>query len=57
VRGFVLTSAGNLRVDAQVALLSARWDAIERFVDRHAAGPWMCSLTQSGIRELIERSA
>ena len=53
VRGFVLTTAGNLRVDEQMALLAARWGAIEHFVRVHSSGPWMCSITRSGVRTLI----
>lgn len=49
----MLTTSGNLRVDEQVALLAARWGAIEHFVRVHPSGPWMCSITRSGLRTLI----
>ena len=53
VRGFVLTSAGNMRIDEQLALLEDRWTNMERLVAARPGGPWMCSVTRSGIRTLI----
>jgi hypothetical protein len=53
VRGFVLAGAGNLRIEEQLALIQSRWNAVERFVREHPEGPWMCSLTRSGVRVLI----
>jgi hypothetical protein len=53
VRGFVLTGAGNLRLAEQLQLLATHWNAMERFVGANAEGPWMCSLTRAGVRNLI----
>jgi hypothetical protein len=53
VRGFVLTGAGNMRVDDQLALLEDHWDRMIDLVGRHTKGPWMSSVTRSGIRSLI----
>jgi len=53
VRGFVLTSAGNMRIDEQLALLENRWAAMEAIVGSNPRGPWMLSVTRSGVRPLI----
>ncbi len=53
VRGFVLTGAGNMRLTEQLEFLESNWGAMQRFVDAHAVGPWMCSVTKAGVRALI----
>ena len=53
VRGFVLTGAGNMRIDDQLALIEKRWAAMERLVEAHPDGPWMYSVTGSGLRPFI----
>lgn len=53
VRGFVLTGAGNMRIDDQLALIEQRWAAMGRLVEAHPDGPWMYSVTRSGVRSLI----
>ena len=55
VRGFVLTSAGNMRIDDQLAILGSRWAAMESIEAANPRGPWMYSVTRSGIRQLISR--
>lgn len=51
VRAFVLTGAGNYTRWQIMALLTARWAAIERVALEHS-GPYIYSVTQGGVERL-----
>ncbi len=53
VRGFVLTAAGNMRIDDQLSLLGDHWPAMTRWIDHNPDGPWMLAVTRSEIRALL----
>jgi hypothetical protein len=42
-----------MRVADQLALLETRRAQMEELIDAHPAGPWMYSVTRSGLRALI----
>jgi PIN like domain len=49
VRGFVLTGKRSQSTSASLALLEAHWRRIESLVLAEPDGPWMRSITSSGI--------
>jgi hypothetical protein len=55
VRGFVLTSAGDLSTWGTLTLLVRQWDAMERHLAEQEAGPWLAALTNHGVRKLTLR--
>lgn len=57
IRGFVLTSAGDLSTWDTLSLLVRQWDAIERHLIDHPTGPWLAALTNQGLRGLNVRGA
>ena len=57
IRGFVLTSAGDLSTWDTLTLLVRQWEAMERYLAEHATGPWLAALTNQGIRPLNIRGA
>ena len=57
VRGFVLTSAGDLSTWETLSLLVRQWNALERHLAQHPSGPWLAALTSQGVRPLRIRSS
>ena len=57
IRGFVLTSAGDLSTWDTLSLLVRRSDAIERHLIDHPVGPWLVALTNQGLRALNVRGS
>lgn len=57
VRGFVLTSAGDLSTWATLSVLVHQWDALERHLAGHPGGPWLAALTSQGVRPLRIRGS
>jgi len=57
IRGFVLTSAGDLSTWATLSLLVRQWDALERYLTEHPTGPWLAALTNQGVRPLRIRGS
>ena len=49
VRGFVLTGKHSQSTAASLALLETHWRRIESLVVADPDGPWMRSITSSGI--------
>lgn len=49
VRGFVLTGRRSQSTSASLALLGTHWRRIESLVLAEPEGPWMRSITSSGI--------
>ncbi len=56
VRGFVLTSAGDLSTWDTLSMLVRQWDALERYLAEHPAGAWLAALTSQGVRPLRVRA-
>ena len=52
IRGFVLTSAGDLSTWDTLTLLVRQWGAIERHLADHLRGPWLAAVTNQGVRPL-----
>ena len=52
VRGFVLTGRKNQSTEGSLAVLEMHWNRIEGYIQEHPSGPWMCSVTVKGIREV-----
>lgn len=52
IRGFVLTSAGDLSTWDTLTLLVRQWDALERYLTAHPSGPWLAAVTNQGVRPL-----
>lgn len=52
VRGFVLTSAGDLSTWDTLSLLVRQWDALERHLAQRPSGPLLAALTSQGVRPL-----
>lgn len=52
VRGFVLTGRGSQSTADSLTIIRSHWTAIESLVADHPDGPWMQSLTSSGLREI-----
>ena len=48
IRGFVLTSAGDLSTWDTLTLLVRQWDAMEQYLAENAAGPWLAAVTIAG---------
>ena len=57
VRGFVLTSAGDLSTWDTLSVLVRQWDALERHLTEHPGGPWLAALTSQGVRPLRIRGS
>lgn len=57
IRGFVLTSAGDLSTWETLTLLVRQWDALERHLTEHPAGAWLAALTNQGVRPLRIRGS
>ena len=57
IRGFVLTSAGDLSTWDTLTLLVRRWEAIERHLADNPNGPWLAAVTNQGVRPLNIRGA
>ena len=57
VRGFVLTSAGDLSTWHTLSLLVRQWDALERHLAQYPSGPWLAALTSHGVRPLRIRGS
>ena len=53
VRGFDLTAARGLKVTDQLEILNQHWAAMEQAVTARPGGPWMISVTRSGLRQLL----
>ena len=56
IRGFVLTSAGDLSTWQTLTLLVRQWDAIEAHILEHPNGPWLAALNNHGVRPLSLRT-
>ena len=52
VRGFVLTGRTSQSTDQSLALLTRWWTPIGELASERPTGPWMYSITTSGLREL-----
>jgi PIN like domain len=52
VRAFVLAGSGAINTWQTLTLVVRQWDAIERHMVEHQSGPWLASITQSGIKTL-----
>ena len=52
VRGFVLTGRKNQSTVGSLAVLKRNWKRISEYVEENPVGPWMCSVTTGGIREM-----
>jgi len=52
VRGFVLTGKKSQTTADSRAILDRHWSAIESLVDDEPDGPWMQSVTESGLRQI-----
>ena len=52
IRGFVLTSAGDLSTWDTLSLLVRQWDALGRYLTEHPSGPWLAAVTSQGVRPL-----
>lgn len=52
IRGFVLTSAGDLSTWDTLTLLVRQWAALERYLTAHPSGPWLAAVTNQGVRPL-----
>ena len=57
VRGFVLTSAGDMSTWETLTLLVRQWDALERYLLEHSGGPWLAAVTNQGVRPLRLRGS
>ena len=57
IRGFVLTSAGDLSTWDTLSVLVRQWDALERHLAQHPTGPWLAALTSQGVRPLRIRGS
>ena len=57
VRGFVLTSAGDLSSWETLSLLVRQWGALERYLAERPSGPWLAGVTNHGVRPLHIRGA
>lgn len=57
VRGFVLTSAGDLSTWDTLTLLVRNWGALEQHLADHPSGPWLAGVTSHGVRPLAFRRA
>ena len=57
IRGFVLTSAGDLSTWDTLSVLVRQWDALERHLVAHPSGPWLAALTSQGVRPLRIRGS
>lgn len=53
VRGFVLTGRTSQSTDQSLALLTRWWTPIGEVTIERPIGPWMYSITNSGIRQLV----
>ena len=56
MRGFVLTGKGSQSTDESLAILAKHWSKISDLVDAGRIGPWMYSVTWSGLREIQLRA-
>jgi len=54
VRACFLTSGGNLDLFTQLRLWLRNWDDIEALVDTKP-GPWLASVTRTGVRVFADR--
>lgn len=52
IRGFVLTGKGSQSTDQSLAILAKHWSKISDLVATGRPGPWMYSVTRSGLREI-----
>ena len=52
IRGFVLTSAGDLSTWDTLTLLVRQWDALERYLTEPPSRPWLAAVTNQGVRPL-----
>ncbi len=52
VRGFVLTGKKSQTTADSRAVLARQWAAIESLADDERVGPWMRSVTESGLRRI-----
>lgn len=52
IRGFVLTGKGSQSTEESLAILTKHWSKISDLVDAGRLGPWMYSVTRSGLREI-----
>lgn len=56
IRGFVLTGKGSQSTEESLAVLTRHWSKISDLVDTGLLGPWMYSVTWSGLREIDLRA-
>ena len=56
IRGFVLTGKGSQSTEESLAILTKYWSKISDLVDAGRLGPWMYSVTRSGLREIDLRA-
>lgn len=52
VRGFVLTGRKVQSTEGSLAVLERHWSNMRRLIYERPDGPWMCSVTTKGIRNL-----
>lgn len=52
VRGFCITSGGNLSTWDALTILVRKWDAIESTINDLGDGPWMAAVNNTGVRDL-----
>ncbi len=53
IRGFVLTGKGSQSTGESLAVLTKHWGTISHLVEAERLGPWMYSVTRSGLREIV----
>ena len=53
LRGFVLTSGGNLSTWDCFRILAHQWDHMEEFIHDNGPGPWMASVPKTGALRAI----
>jgi PIN like domain len=52
VRAFCITGKTEMTDWAKLSLLVRQWPAMESQVEALAKGPWMCSVTGAGVRQM-----
>jgi hypothetical protein len=52
VRAFVLTGSGAMNTWQTLTLVVRQWEAMERHMTEHPNGPWLASITRSGVKTL-----
>lgn len=53
VRGFYLTGRRSQSTQQSLELILAQWSEIEDLDEKRPEGPWMFSLVEGGVREIL----